>query len=376
MEGQLVNTMPFVDRPRVTLDATSVRAKYPTLGVKQDTHVHEDGRESRSLLLHGTLPMHYQGSVYNIPVEIFVPLKYPLEPPLAYVRPTSTMDLKPGHPHMSIEGRVYLPYLNQWQGLSHNLVTLCDEMARVFGLDPPVFARVSSAGGAAGAGSGGAGARGGSRISSSPRREEPSSQSPRPPPTYRDAVEDTDKVLEKRLTERLQENLKHFYRDIGLEIDSEYSKQKTLQTNSQRIAADLGAFAQQKRDLVAQIQVAQESVSRLDLWLAERASEADQAAAQQHKADGSSCGFDVDRVLTAMDPCSEKILELVSENTAIEDALFALDRALTHDTIDITTFLREVRKLSRKQFLCRAHTKKLVEVQTTDAHPDRQHLHP
>jgi len=374
--------LPYIDRPRVTLDATSVRAKYPSLLSKAETYVHEDGRENRLLVLHGTLPMHYQGSVYNIPVEIFVPEKYPLEPPLAYVRPTSTMDLKPRHPHMSIEGRVYLPYLSQWQGLSHNLVTLCDEMARIFGLDPPVFARVTGGGSTA------------SRTSPGLHgRENSSPLNPRPPPTYRDVVDEAGGVggglaaggtggdteqLEKRLTEKLQENLKHFYHDIGLEIDSEYAKQKMLHANNKRIATTLATLTKQKEELVTQIEVAQDSVSRLDLWLANQASQEDHDAATAAAAatGGAAGSLDVDKTITAADPCSEKLMDLVSENTAIEDALFTLDRALSHDTIDVATFLREVRKLTRKQFLCIAHTKKIVEVQTTDAHPDRQHLHP
>ena len=39
----------------------------------------------------GTIPIVYHNSTYNIPLEIFVRSGYPQQPPLVYVRPTSSM---------------------------------------------------------------------------------------------------------------------------------------------------------------------------------------------------------------------------------------------------------------------------------------------
>ena len=60
------------------------------------------------------------------------------------------------------------------------------------------------------------------------------------------------------------------------------------------------------------------------------------------------------------DKWSEQLLGQVAKATAIDDAIYQLDRALQESQIDIQTFLREVRKQSRKQFECRALAVKIM----------------
>jgi UEV domain len=36
---------------------------------------------------------------------------------------------------------VYLPYLHEWEGRTHDLVELCAAMSGVFSQEPPVYAR-------------------------------------------------------------------------------------------------------------------------------------------------------------------------------------------------------------------------------------------
>lgn len=40
---------------------------------------------SHLLLAEGTVPMYYQGVKYNIPVALWLPERYPLQAPMAYV---------------------------------------------------------------------------------------------------------------------------------------------------------------------------------------------------------------------------------------------------------------------------------------------------
>lgn len=53
------------------------------------------------------------------------------------------------------------------------------------------------------------------------------------------------------------------------------------------------------------------------------------------------------------------MLELVAENAALEDALYYLDQGLTDGVITVDVFMKEVRRLARKQFLARATMKKV-----------------
>jgi len=56
-------------------------------------------------------------------------------------------------------------------------------------------------------------------------------------------------------------------------------------------------------------------------------------------------------------------MDLVSEDSAITDTLYVLDRALAEDRIDLKTFLKQVRKLASKQFFVRATAKQIVDRQ-------------
>ncbi|KAJ1400840.1 ubiquitin E2 variant, partial [Ochromonadaceae sp. CCMP2298] len=90
--------------------------------------------------LSGTVPIHYSGVQYNIPVEFFIPTLYPAEAPRVFVRPTSNMTVKPGHKHVTPNGAVSLPYLREWTSGS-NLVGMIETCSAVFSIEPPLFAK-------------------------------------------------------------------------------------------------------------------------------------------------------------------------------------------------------------------------------------------
>ncbi len=53
------------------------------------------------------------------------------------------------------------------------------------------------------------------------------------------------------------------------------------------------------------------------------------------------------------------MLRLVAENAALEDALYYLDLGVTDSVITVEVFLKEIRRLARKQFVARATMKKV-----------------
>jgi hypothetical protein len=75
---------------------------------------YENGTSALLLLLTGTLPVTFRGATYGFPVAIWVPYAYPREPPIVYVTPSQDMVLRPGQ-HVSTDGRIYHPYLAQWE---------------------------------------------------------------------------------------------------------------------------------------------------------------------------------------------------------------------------------------------------------------------
>ena len=53
------------------------------------------------------------GVTYNIPVCVWLQENHPHVPPLVFVKPTSSMAIKPSH-HVDTNGKVYLPFLHEW----------------------------------------------------------------------------------------------------------------------------------------------------------------------------------------------------------------------------------------------------------------------
>lgn len=70
--------------------------------------------------------------------------------------------------------------------------------------------------------------------------------------------------------------------------------------------------------------------------------------------------------------CYFRLIKTLAEYNAIEDALYFMDRALSNGEIELSVFLKEVRKLSRKQFMCQALIQKINETQQQLAAPAYQ----
>ena len=90
--------------------------------------------------------MTYMNVVYNIPVDIFVGESFPAEPPHLYVRPTSNMMVKPGHPWVEPDGLLVtstffaLSGHGPWQRQC-TLQRFLEFVSVMFGKDPPLFTR-------------------------------------------------------------------------------------------------------------------------------------------------------------------------------------------------------------------------------------------
>jgi len=66
----------------------------------------------------------------------------------------------------------------------------------------------------------------------------------------------------------------------------------------------------------------------------------------------------IDEAIVTTAPLYNQILNTYAEENAVEDAIYHLGEALRREVIDVETFLKNVRSLSRKQFFLRAQLKK------------------
>lgn len=85
--------------------------------------------------LTGTIPVPYKGNIYNIPICLWLLDTYPYNPPICFVKPTSSMTIKTGK-HVDANGKIYLPYLHEWKHPQSDLLGLIQVMIVVFGDEP------------------------------------------------------------------------------------------------------------------------------------------------------------------------------------------------------------------------------------------------
>lgn len=72
-----------------------------------------DGTPMELVNLSGTIPVRFKGSIYNIPICIWLIDTHPKNAPICYVKPTSDMSIKVSM-FVDQNGKIYLPYLHDW----------------------------------------------------------------------------------------------------------------------------------------------------------------------------------------------------------------------------------------------------------------------
>jgi len=124
----------YQDWEKIRTHILEVIKKYPTLSPLI-------GQKGGPLLnVTGTIPVWFRGNLYQIPVVIWINVKYPHEPPSVFVTPTTGMIITPNHKNVDFTGETKLPYLWSWTPNTCHLVELVEMIAKMFGEDPPVRA--------------------------------------------------------------------------------------------------------------------------------------------------------------------------------------------------------------------------------------------
>lgn len=104
------------------------------------TTVFNDGSSKELVNLQGTIPVIYKGTTYHIPVCIWIVDTHPNNAPMVYVKPTADMHVKVSR-FCDHNGKVYLPYLHDWQPLESDLLGLIQVLIITFGEYMPVYSK-------------------------------------------------------------------------------------------------------------------------------------------------------------------------------------------------------------------------------------------
>ncbi|XP_012377342.1 tumor susceptibility gene 101 protein isoform X3 [Dasypus novemcinctus] len=300
-------------------ETVNVITLYKDLKPVLDSYVFNDGSSRELMNLTGTIPVPYRGNTYNIPICLWLLDTYPYNPPICFVKPTSSMTIKTGK-HVDANGKIYLPYLHEWKHPQSDLLGLIQVMIVVFGDEPPVFSRPT--------------------ISAS-YPPYPATGPPNSPTRDGTISEDTIRAsLISAVSDKLRWRMKE-------EMD--------------RAQAELNALKRTEEDLKKGHQKLEEMVTRLDQEVAEvdknielLKKKDEELSSALEKMENQSENNDIDEVIIPTAPLYKQILNLYAEENAIEDTIFYLGEALRRGVIDLDVFLKHVRVLSRKQFQLRA----------------------
>ncbi|CAI9279284.1 unnamed protein product [Lactuca saligna] len=358
----------------------SLSEAYPSLQPKTATFTHNDGRSVNLLQSEGTVPMVFQNVTYNIPVVIWLMETYPRHPPLVFVNPTRDMVIKRQHPFVNPSGLVSIPYLQNWVYPSSNLVDLARNLGNYFGSDPPLYSQrrpnpnptpnpnpsPSPSPSFNASGSSGSVSSGSIRPAIPPRTYPPSPYvsdsgripSPAPPQRFGSgSFEDPSLVYKRNAINKLVENV---HSDVArlrktreAEMEGMFSAQAVLRQREEELSVGLRQMQDEKADLEQQLQMVLMNTDVLEGWVREN----------EGKLGGDLSNISPDDAIVPSDSLSKQMMDCTASDLAIEDVVYALDKAVQEGSIPFDLYLRNVRLLSREQFFHRATSVKVRAIQ-------------
>ncbi|XP_046332720.1 tumor susceptibility gene 101 protein-like [Haliotis rufescens] len=425
-------------------EVTNILGQYRDLRPSHDNFVFNDGTQKQLLNLEGTIPVPYKGNVYNIPMCIWIMDTHPYNPPMAYVRPTSSMQIKPNR-YVDANGKVDLPYLREWKYTGSDLLSLIQILIFSFGEECPVFSRHAPSqpppypmgqgggggppmggqppyptgqvnmpmpgaahggsnppyppysggqpgypstgyppypapggggyppqggqnyGGFQGYPSQGQGYTGGSQGQYPPYSYGSGSNPPYPPSTAAYPATSaatttstavgrpgtgtvTEAHIRASLLSAVEDKMRRRLRETFAQAQAEMEVLKKTQS-------DLMSGKDRLERMVRDLETEKEEIDRNIQLLNQKDVEVKDALRKLESNDQ----LEIDDAVVTTTPLYRQLLNAFAEEQAIEDTVYYLGEALRKNVVDLEVFLKQVRELSRKQFLLRALIQKCRE---------------
>lgn len=370
-------------------EISSLNQTYRGLQARVENFVFNDGNQKQLVCLGGTIPVPYKGNVYNIPIAIWMMETHPTSAPMVFVRPTHDMQIRVSK-HVDHTGKVYLPYLHAWSPNESDLYGLVQVMIIIFGEQPPVYAvqrqeaaasslpyptqpsgypsypTPSSSGyptpypavqpypSSAGATTSGyppypsAGSGYPPYPVSASGAGSNTSGYPTYPPAHQPVLQSTGSISEDHIRASLLSAVEDKVRRRLNEIFSQ--GQAELET-LKKTENELRVGHQKLEELGRRLDQEQSEIERSISSLRERTGELEEALAKVKTQDEN---FDVDEAVVTTAPIYKQLLNTYAEEAATEDAIYYLCEGLRRGVVNLDVFLKNVRTISRKQFMLRA----------------------
>lgn len=344
----------YSNRGRLRTDVADLLRTCATLQPSLQTFS-SGGRSVTLFYLSGVMPICYNSSTYNIPVTVYFDPPFPAQAPRVFVTPTSGMAVRPNHANVDAGGMVYIPYLTNWNARS-TLAEMIATIASVFSAAPPVYATagapaqtpVAQATVVAAPAAYLAG-----RLSTGPQLGQaihPVAALPvvqaRPvvearPVVQARPVSEKEQALQA-VTEQAQQRWPQLVKPLHDEMGKQLQRKVDLEFQATKVDEEL-------KVLKAQIETNARHEAELNSMEAELRGYVEAHAGEEP---------DPDKLRDHMDLETQQVLDCLAEELALEELLVAFDELLAGRKIGIDDFMREVRDVSRRQFMCRVQRQK------------------
>jgi ESCRT-I complex subunit TSG101 len=157
-------------------------------------------------------------------------------------------------------------------------------------------------------------------------------------------IEESERIKRQSLETAVEDKIRRHVTAVLNEAEKEMvglqKTQKGLQDGSRRINEMMEEMEKREREVDQSIAVMKDKNAQLESLLEYLRAQPDDV--------------NIDDAVSATTPLYEQILQLYAEENAIEDTVYYLGEALRKGVIELETFLKYVRELSRKQFMARA----------------------
>lgn len=317
------------------------------------------------ICLDGTIPVMFRGATYNIPVGIFISDNHPIEAPLCYVRPTRDMSIKQTQ-HVDKSGRVYLPYLSDWNKNTSDILSAIQVMQITFGQDCPVYQKIKdndppttkvamppalpntypyqNPATALDRNGGGGSISGPSSLSmpTPPNPLYPASSQPQPYSNSTGTI--TEEHIRASLLSAVEDQLRSRRRERVHQIQDEIEVLKKTSNDLNRGKIQLDEMKTRMAREIAELTETKKKLKELD----------DQLQEFIVKYDNEGDEINPDEVYGPTQPLFKQLLEAYAEENAVVDAIYYTSEGLRKGIITLDVFLKSVRELSRRQFMLRA----------------------
>lgn len=390
-------------------EVVSLLKTYRGLQLEQDTYEFQNGLIKTLAVLRGTIPVQFKALTYHIPVCIWLMDTHPDHAPICYVKPTAAMKINVSQ-NVDHTGKIYSPYLHTWGPQNSKLDGLIKTLAAAFSSVPPLYSsRKSSTEGNfngnpptnapypvqsynmpmpganmnspypypspssayPGYNPNAAAAPGGSMYPQYPTPPNsagmgyppmpypgypPSTTSttpypPMPTPSPAPPVPGagatvgtiTDEHIKMSLKSAVEDKIRRKMNEQAAQAQEEIEilkqTQNELNQGKFKLTRMFERIDKEKAELERNISFLKEKDVELDSIL----------SVLMEKTE-----IDVDEAVTTTAPIYKQIVSTFTEEAATEDTIYYMGEALRRGVIDLDVYLKQVRALSRKQFMLRA----------------------